>query len=183
VGQSLTVRSTSQDPDGDAVRPRWSVTAGTIADPAAATTTWRAQTAPGKIQLTVTADDGRGGTASDTITVEVLPLRVLADVQFDFDRAVIRSDALGPLTAALKALNDLPTMRLQIEGYASPEGTAEYNQRLSQRRAQAVRDYLTGRGINPSRLTITAYGEERLKYDTTQEASRALNRRAALVIE
>ena len=84
---------------------------------------------------------------------------------------------------ALKTLNDAPTLRLQIEGYTSPEGSPEYNKALGQRRAQAVRDYLTSRGISPARLTITSYGEERLKYDTTQEATRALNRRAALIVE
>ena len=87
------------------------------------------------------------------------------------------------LTAALKALNDLPTMRLQIEGYASPEGTAEYNKALSQRRAVAVRDYLVKQGVDPKRLDVVAYGEERLKFDASNETSRALNRRAALVIE
>jgi peptidoglycan-associated lipoprotein len=74
-------------------------------------------------------------------------------------------------------------MRLQIEGYASPEGSASYNRALSERRARAVRDYLTSRGIAASRLSIASYGEERLKYDSSQEATRALNRRAALIIE
>jgi peptidoglycan-associated lipoprotein len=84
---------------------------------------------------------------------------------------------------ALKALNDSPSISLHIEGYASPEGRPEYNKALSERRARAVQEYLTKRGIDPSRLTIAAYGEERLKYDDSQEASRALNRRAALIID
>ena len=183
VGQMVTVRATGQDPDGDALRARWTAPTGALTDPQATMTQWRAQTAPGKVVLRVTADDGRGGTASDTVTIEVVPLRVLADVQFALDSSTLRPDALKTLTAALKALNDLPSMRLQIEGYASPEGSAEYNKALSERRAIAVRDYLTSRGIAASRLTITAYGEERLRYDDSQEATRALNRRAALIIE
>jgi len=183
VGQSLTLRATAQDPDGDTMRMRWSGLAGTIADPLAATTQWRAQTAPGTVVLTVAVDDGRGGTASDRVTVEVIALRVLADVLFDLDKATLRPDALRTLTVALKALNDSPAIRLHIEGYASPEGSPEYNKALGERRARAVRDYLTARGIDAARLTITSYGEERLKYDTSQEASRALNRRAALVID
>jgi outer membrane protein OmpA-like peptidoglycan-associated protein len=183
VGQMVTVRATGQDPDGDALRARWSAPSGAITDPQATMTQWRAQTAPGKVVLRVTAEDGRGGTASDSVTIEVLPLRVLADVQFALDSSVLRPDALRTLTVALKALNDLPSMRLQIEGYASPEGSATYNRALSERRARAVRDYLTSRGIASSRLTIAAYGEERLKYDDSQEATRALNRRAALIIE
>ena len=183
VGQSLTLRATPADPDGDALNTRWTVTSGTITDPRAATTQWRAETAPGTVVLTVTADDGRGGTASDKVSIEVAALRVLADVLFDLDRATLRPDGLKTLTAAVKAMNELPTMRLQIEGYASPEGTAEYNKALSQRRAVAVRDYLVKQGVDPKRLDVVSYGEERLKFDTSNEASRALNRRAALVIE
>jgi outer membrane protein OmpA-like peptidoglycan-associated protein len=90
---------------------------------------------------------------------------------------------LAVLTRTLKQLNDQPSLRLHIEGYASPEGRPEYNKRLSERRAQAVRDYLTSRGIAGSRLTIVGYGEERLKYDTSQPSQLALNRRAALIID
>jgi outer membrane protein OmpA-like peptidoglycan-associated protein len=183
VGQALTLRATSQDPDGDSVRSFWSGPSGAIVNSGGASTQWRAQTAPGKVVLTVRADDGRGGTASDTVTIEVVPLRVLADVQFGLDSSELRPDAVKTLTVALKALNDSPSISLHIEGYASPEGRPEYNKALSERRARAVQEYLTKRGIDPSRLTIAAYGEERLKYDDSQEASRALNRRAALIID
>ncbi len=117
------------------------------------------------------------------MTIEVIALRVLADVQFALDSSTLRPDALRTLTVALKTLNDSPSINLHIEGYASPEGSAVYNKALSERRARAVRDYLTSRGIAASRLTITAYGEERLRYDDSQEATRALNRRAALIID
>ena len=183
VGQSLTIRATPTDPDGDKLITRWTVGAGTIADSRAASTTWRAETAPGKIALTVTAEDGRGGTATDTVMVEVAALRVLADVLFEFDMATLRSDGMKTLGDAVKAMSESPNMRLQIEGYASPEGTAEYNKVLSQKRAAAVRDYLVKQGVDPARLEVVAYGEERLKYDASNETSRALNRRAALVIE
>ena len=183
VGQAVTLRATSQDPDGDAVRSSWSIPVGAIADARATTTQWRAATSPGNVVLTVTAEDGRGGTASDAVTIEVVALRVLADVQFGLDSSELRPDALRTLTTALKALNDSPSMRLQIEGYASPEGRPAYNKALGERRARAVRDYLTKRGIQPSRLTITSYGEERLKYQSSEEATQALNRRAALIIE
>ena len=183
VGQTVTLRATTQDPDGDTPRARWSVSSGTITDPQAASTQWRAQTAPGQVVLRVTAEDGRGGTASDTVTIEVIPLRVLADVQFGLNQYSLRPDALRALTVALKTLNDAPDIRLHIEGYASPEGSPAYNRALGERRARTVRDYLTSRGIDPSRLTITSFGEERLKYDSSQEATRALNRRAALIID
>jgi outer membrane protein OmpA-like peptidoglycan-associated protein len=183
VGRSVTLRATSQDPDGDNVRSFWTIPLGSVSDARATTTQWRAETSPGKVVLTLTAEDGRGGKATDTVTIDVIALRVLADVQFGLDSSVLRPDALRTLTVALKALNDSPSMRLQIEGYASPEGSATHNKALSERRALAVRNYLTSRGIAASRLTVASYGEERLKYDTSQEASRALNRRAALIVE
>jgi peptidoglycan-associated lipoprotein len=183
VGQTVTLRATSQDPDGDSVRSFWTIPTGAITDARLPTTQWRAETAPGKVVLTVTAEDGRGGKATDSVTIEVVALRVLADVQFALDSSVLRPDALRTLTTALKTLNDSPGLTLHIEGYASPEGSPEYNKALGERRARAVRDYLTSRGIAASRLTITSYGEERLKYDSTQEATRALNRRAALIID
>jgi outer membrane protein OmpA-like peptidoglycan-associated protein len=183
VGRSVTLRATSQDPDGDTVRSFWTIPLGSISDARATTTQWRAETSPGKVVLTVTAEDDRGGKATDTVTIDVMALRVLADVQFGLDSSALQPDALRTLTAALKALNDSPSMRLQIEGYASPEGSTAYNKALSQRRALAVRNYLTSRGIAASRLTVASYGEERLKHDTSQEATRALNRRAALIIE
>ena len=95
----------------------------------------------------MTAEDGRGGTASDTVTIEVAALRVLAESSSTSTGPMLRPDALSTLTVALKTLNDAPTLRLQIEGYTSPEGSPGYNKALGQRRAQAVRDYLTSRGI------------------------------------
>ena len=97
VGQTLTVRVTSQDPDGDNADARWSVPSGTIADPRATTTQWRAQTRPGRSCSRVTADDGRGGLASDTVTIEVAPLHVLADVLFG-STVCASPDALRMLT-------------------------------------------------------------------------------------
>src|SRR5262249_877901 len=60
-------------------------------------------------------------------------------------------------------------------------GTAEYNLALGERRANAVHDYLTSRGIAADRLRTVSYGEERPKYDNAREETRRLNRRAAVV--
>ena len=74
------------------------------------------------------------------------------------------------------------TLRLTIEGHTCNIGTAEYNLALGERRATAVRDYLTSRGIGVNRLRTVSYGEERPKYDNSREETRRLNRRAALVV-
>jgi outer membrane protein OmpA-like peptidoglycan-associated protein len=69
-----------------------------------------------------------------------------------------------------------------IEGHTCNIGTAEYNLALGDRRANAIREYLVGRGISADRLRTVSYGEERPKYDNAREETRRLNRRAALVM-
>lgn len=187
VGQDIAIRATGTDPDGDALQYRWSTPAGTIADSRAGATRWRAETVPGNVVLNVTADDGRGGTITETLNVEVVRAKVTAvlldDVLFDFDKATLRPDGIQVLTRALKAMNDQPMAKLMIEGNASGEGTPEYNRELGDRRAQAVREYLTKQGISPARLSTVTFGEERPKYDNAKEETRRLNRRAALIIQ
>ena len=75
-----------------------------------------------------------------------------------------------------------PDLRIEIEGHTCNIGTAEYNLALGERRANAVRDYLTSRGIGADRLRTVSYGEERPKHDNAREETRRLNRRAALVV-
>jgi peptidoglycan-associated lipoprotein len=106
---------------------------------------------------------------------------VLDDVQFDFDQAVPRADALPVLAQAINVLRQNPALRLVIEGHASNEGTAEYNLALGERRAWSVKDYIVANGIDASRLQTISYGEERPKYDNSTEETRRLNRRAAFV--
>jgi peptidoglycan-associated lipoprotein len=104
------------------------------------------------------------------------------DVHFDFDRFTLRPEALAVLDEAVAALQRDPTLRLQIEGHSCSIGTAEYNLALGARRAEAVRDHLTSRGVPPGRLTTVSYGEERPKHDNSKEETRRQNRRAALVV-
>lgn len=107
---------------------------------------------------------------------------VFEDVHFDFDMNTLRPDALLVLDDAITALKAEPGLRLRIEGHTCNIGTAEYNLALAERRAQAVRDYLTTRGVDGSRLSIVSYGEERPAHDNEREETRRLNRRAALVV-
>jgi peptidoglycan-associated lipoprotein len=141
---------------------------------------------PGPVQLTVTVNDGRGGTADATVTIQVTqPVRreyTFEDVHFDFDRYTLRQDALRVLDEAVAAMQADSTLRLTIEGHTCNIGTAEYNLALGERRAQAVRDYLANRGISGDRLSVVSYGEERPRHDNAREETRRLNRRAALVV-
>jgi outer membrane protein OmpA-like peptidoglycan-associated protein len=103
-------------------------------------------------------------------------------VHFDFDRFSLRADALKVLDEAVSAMQQDATLRLTIEGHTCNIGTTEYNMALGERRANAVREYLTSRGIDAGRLQTVSYGEERPKHDNDREETRRLNRRAAMVV-
>ena len=186
VGKSATVTGDAQDPDGDPLTYRWSAPTGTLQTPADRQTLWTAPLEPGPVPVTITVDDGKGGTASDTVTIQVTrpPVKefVFEDVHFDFDRYSLRPDAARVLDEAVKALQENPELRLEIEGHTCNIGTAEYNLALGERRATAVREYLAGRGIGADRLRTVSYGEERPKHDNAREETRRLNRRAAMVV-
>ena len=107
---------------------------------------------------------------------------VFEDVHFDFDRYSLRPEATRALDEAIKACRTTRSCGIEIEGHTCNIGTAEYNLALGERRASAVRDYLTSRGIGADRLRTVSYGEERPKHDNSREETRRLNRRAALVV-
>jgi outer membrane protein OmpA-like peptidoglycan-associated protein len=187
VGRQLTASADAQDPDGDTLRYRWSAPTGTFANPADRQTPWTAPQQVGAVPLTVTVDDGRGMTASDTVTVQVVApaakkQMTFEDVHFDFDRYTLRAEATRILDEAIKAMQDDANLRLTVEGHTCNIGTTEYNLALGERRAAAVRDYLSGRGINANRLQVVSYGEERPRHDNSREETRRLNRRAAMTI-
>jgi outer membrane protein OmpA-like peptidoglycan-associated protein len=116
------------------------------------------------------------------VTRPVVKTFSFEDVHFEFDRYTLRPDALRVLDEAVTAMTANATLRLQIEGHTCNIGTAEYNLALGERRATAVRDYLSSRGINADRLQTISYGEERPRHDNAREETRRLNRRAALMV-
>lgn len=186
VGKVATVSSVCTDPDGDTVTYRWTAPAGSLTNPTAASTPWTAPMVVGAVPFTVTCTDPGGLSASANVTIQVVqPVvkeYVFEDVHFDFDRNNLRPDALRVLDEAIEALKANPALNLLIEGHTCNIGTPEYNMALADRRAQAVRDYLNSRGVNPDRLRTVSYGEERPKHDNEREETRRLNRRAALVV-
>ncbi len=190
VGEQSQLRADASDPDGDALEYRWSAPAGELQGEAnRATRPWQAPDEAGRVPVTVTVDDGQGGTASDTVTIDVSappppPAReyVFEDVHFDFDRYTLRAGAARVLDEVVAALQDDPNLSIQIEGHTCNIGTAEYNLALGERRANSVEEYLASRGVGGGRLQTISYGEERPQHDNTREETRRLNRRAALVV-
>ena len=186
VGRTSTVTADAKDPDGDPLTYKWSAPAGTFARATDRQTPWTAPNQEGPVQLTVQVDDGRGGTNSANVTIQVIRKAVkeitFEDVHFDFDRYSLRPEATRALDEAIKVLQENADVRVEIEGHTCNIGTSEYNLALGERRANAVREYLASRGIGADRLRAVSYGEERPKHDNAREETRRLNRRAALVV-
>jgi outer membrane protein OmpA-like peptidoglycan-associated protein len=186
LGKISTVTADGQDQDGDTLTYLWSAAAGTLTNTSSRQTPWTAPMQEGPVPVTVRVDDGKGGTASDVVTIQVIKEAVrevtFEDVHFDFDRYSLRPEATRVLDEAVKALQDNPGLRIEIEGHTCNIGTAEYNLALGERRANAVLQYLTSRGVGADRLHTVSDGEERPKYDNAREETRRLNRRAALVV-
>jgi len=102
---------------------------------------------------------------------------------FDFDSYALRDDARTALDHDAKLLRDNADAKLTVEGHCDERGTAEYNQALGERRAQAARDYLVNAGIDASRLKVVSYGKERPFDPGHDESAWSKNRRAHFVIQ
>lgn len=85
-------------------------------------------------------------------------LAVFGDTHFDFNQSTLTSDARALLDKDIQVLNDKPTMNIRLAGYTSAIGTEEVNQKLSEARANMVRNYLIEKGINAERITVIGYG-------------------------
>lgn len=114
-----------------------------------------------------------------------VPLTIdLKGVNFDFDKDTLRPDALVILDEAADILNKYPQLRVEVAGHTDSVGTEVYNQDLSQRRAQVVFNYLTGKGVDAGRLVgPNGFGEAKpIDVNTTKEG-RARNRRTELNVQ
>ncbi|GAB2837931.1 OmpA family protein [Ferruginibacter profundus] len=98
-------------------------------------------------------------------------------VYFDFNQATITANSKLALDKLVKIFNEYPETNILVEGHTDDKGTENYNLTLSQKRADAVGNYLKANGIAASRLTIKWYGESQPKVDNTTDANRAENRR------
>ncbi len=103
-------------------------------------------------------------------------------ILFGFDRSDLNADAKKGLSDLVAVLNEYPDTNIEIQGHTDSQGTDSYNKKLSKRRAKAVADYLTDRGIRSSRLTKRGYGEEAPKYDNVTTDGQAQNRRVDFLI-
>jgi OOP family OmpA-OmpF porin len=101
-------------------------------------------------------------------------------VLFDTNSATLKPESSADLNRAVDLLRRVPTMRGTIEGYTDSQGPDAYNQTLSERRAQAVAQYIIDRGIDKSRIQWRGYGAARPVADNGTADGRAQNRRVIL---
>jgi OOP family OmpA-OmpF porin len=100
------------------------------------------------------------------------------DIKFDFDKADVKNQYLGEVEKVANFLNAHPGSTAVVEGHTDSRGNDEYNQKLSERRADAVRDTLiTKFGVSDSKVTAVGYGESRPIATNDTAAGRAENRR------
>jgi outer membrane protein W len=128
------------------------------------------------------ADDKCPGTAAGTkVDRAGCPLSQTLRLLFDFDSAELRPESISELERLVKLMNDVPFATATIEGHTDSVGTDAYNLALSDRRAKAVFDYMTARGVDPARLKSVGKGEADPIADNKTEAGRQENRRVLLI--
>ncbi|MGK9476558.1 OmpA family protein [Melioribacter sp. OK-6-Me] len=107
---------------------------------------------------------------------------ILVGVNFEFNSAELTAESYPILYDAVKTLLANPDMKVEIQGYTDNIGSEEYNKKLSQKRADAVKNYLIAKGVNGDRLTSVGYGESNPIADNKTAEGRAANRRIEFVI-
>ncbi len=102
---------------------------------------------------------------------------VLRGINFDFDKAIIKPEFMPVLDVAKGILKERPNLKVVIEGHTCDIGSEAYNQKLSERRARAVSDYLVQNGVNAANLSTVGHGEMQPVADNKTRSGRELNRR------
>ncbi|MBX3252140.1 MAG: OmpA family protein [Myxococcales bacterium] len=130
-------------------------------------------------------EDGCPEPGPEAAVVTVTDTRILISerIYFDFDTDTIRSVSLPLLDQVADVIRDIPAgRRIRVEGFTDSEGVAAYNLDLSYRRARAVVEYLSGRGVPRERLEYVGYGSANPVAPNDSPEGRALNRRVEFTI-
>jgi outer membrane protein OmpA-like peptidoglycan-associated protein len=121
------------------------------------------------------------------ISIELDPIEsgknfVFENIFFDFDKADLKDESISSLSRLTKFLQEHPSLRILIEGHTDNVGGAAYNETLSMKRANAVKEYLSRLGIDEARLETVGRGDKQPLMDNDTEENRALNRRIEVII-
>ncbi len=115
--------------------------------------------------------------ASIQRTQNVLTATFKSEVMFDFDSSTLKPGAYGEMDRVAGILNKYSQTMIRVEGHTDSKGSEAYNQTLSEKRAMAVKNTLTQRGVDPVRIQTVGYGESQ-----PISSNDAVNRRVNIVI-
>jgi len=117
---------------------------------------------------------------SDRYNLQAKGSIILEGVNFEFNSAQLTAESRPILDDVAASLQKHPRIKIELQGHTDSTGPAAYNMGLSQRRAEAVRDYLVSRGVDVERMTAKGYGMTQPVADNKTKAGRARNRRVVM---
>jgi outer membrane protein OmpA-like peptidoglycan-associated protein len=113
---------------------------------------------------------------------DLLAVTFKSDVLFDTDSAALKAGSYDEMNRVAQVLNQYPETTIMIAGHTDSTGSETHNQQLSERRAMAVKNALSGQGVDPARMSAVGYGESKPIADNNTESGRQTNRRVAITI-
>ena len=112
-----------------------------------------------------------------------LDVNFKSDLLFDTNSFTLKTGAMDDLAKFAKVLNDYPQTTIIVTGHTDSKGSADLNQKLSERRAEAVKNVLVSEAVAPTRITTVGLGASKPIADNATEAGRAKNRRVDITIK
>ncbi len=109
------------------------------------------------------------------------------NIYFDYGKATLKEESKQVLDRIVEVMNENPTMEIELSGHTDSQSSAQFNLKLSQQRADAAKEYLISKGIDPKRITAIGYGETKLLNHCKDnvpcsEEEHAINRRIEIKI-
>ena len=106
---------------------------------------------------------------------------VVYDITFDVNKATIKPESMKEINRIKALMDENPSLKYEVQGHTDSTGNPESNQKLSEKRAQAIVDKMVELGVSPNRLKAVGKGETSPIGDNNTEAGRAKNRRVEFV--
>jgi len=112
----------------------------------------------------------------------LLAITLRGDVTFDTDSATVKPGLYSEIDRIAQVMVQYPQTRILVEGYTDSQGQESYNQQLSERRADSVKNLLMDQGVDPSRIQVVGYGEAQPVATNATTVGRAQNRRVEIKV-
>jgi len=103
-------------------------------------------------------------------------------VFFDYDKSELKSESVPELERIIELMRENPDLRVRFEGHTDDQGSDDYNDKLSERRATAVKDYIIAGGVPAARLDAKGFGKRQPRIQGSSDEARAANRRVEMRI-